>query len=309
MIQGSSRFVYRISGTNKFVSAGLKDQYSCDPIHVDVNIVDGFELDIEAFKKWKPDYTTAEFVLEDGKYICGAEVEKMSKSKFNTVNPDMIVERYGADTFRMYEMFLGPVEMSKPWDTKGIEGVHRFLKKLWRLYIGEGDKLLVEDRPATPAELKVLHQTIQKIENDTERFSFNTSVSSFMIAVNELTDLKCNCRSILLPLSTLLQPYAPHITEELFARLEPALALPNGPGINGAKFPVFDAAHVQENTKVYPVAINGKTRFQIELPLKISKDEALSIISSDSHLLKWLENKQIKRIIYVPGKMINIVIE
>ncbi|MEY3589502.1 MAG: hypothetical protein RLZZ466_22 [Bacteroidota bacterium] len=308
MIQGSSRFVYRISGTNKFVSAGLKDQYSCDPIHVDVNIVDGFELDLAAFKRWKPDYATAEFVLENGKYICGAEVEKMSKSKFNTVNPDMIVERYGADTFRMYEMFLGPVEMSKPWDTKGIEGVHRFLKKLWRLYIGEGDTLLVEDRPATAAELKVLHQTIQKIENDTERFSFNTAVSSFMIAVNELTDLKCNSRSILLPLLTLLQPYAPHITEELYARLEPALALLNGPGINGAKFPVFDAAHVQENTKVYPVAINGKTRTNLELPLTITASEVEALVKADPVVVKWLEGKDPKKVIYVPGKMINVVI-
>ena len=308
MIQGSSRFVYRISGTNKFVSAGLKDQYSCDPIHVDVNIVDGFELDLEAFKSWKPDYATAEFVLENGKYICGAEVEKMSKSKFNTVNPDMIVERYGADTFRMYEMFLGPVEMSKPWDTKGIEGVHRFLKKLWRLYIGEGDSLLVEDNPATAAELKVLHQTIQKIENDTERFSFNTAVSSFMIAVNELTDLKCNSRSILLPLLTLLQPYAPHITEELYARLEPALALPNGPGINGATFPVFDATHVQENTKVYPVAINGKTRTNLELSLTITASEVEALVKADPVVVKWLEGKDPKKVIYVPGKMINVVI-
>jgi leucyl-tRNA synthetase len=308
MIQGSSRFVYRINGTNKFVSAGLKDQYSCDPIHVDVNIVDGFELDLEAFKSWKPDYATAEFELENGKYICGAEVEKMSKSKFNTVNPDMIVERYGADTFRMYEMFLGPVEMSKPWDTKGIEGVHRFLKKLWRLYIGEGDSLLVEDRPATAAELKVLHQAIQKIENDTERFSFNTAVSSFMIAVNELTDLKCNSRFILLPLLTLLQPYAPHITEELYARLESTLALPNGPGLNGATFPAFDATHVQENTKVYPVAINGKTRTNLELPLTITASEVEALVKADPVVVKWLEGKDPKKVIYVPGKMINVVI-
>lgn len=208
MIQGSSRFVYRQRGTNKFVSLGLIANYECDPIHVDVNIVDGFELDLEAFKAWKPEFSNAEFVLEEGKYICGSEVEKMSKSKFNTVNPDMLVDKYGADTFRMYEMFLGPIEMSKPWDTKGIEGVHRFLKKFWRLYMGDNGQLRVTDTPATPAELKILHQTIRKAEQDTERFSFNTVVSGFMIAVNELTDLKCQSREILVPLLVLLQPYA-----------------------------------------------------------------------------------------------------
>jgi leucyl-tRNA synthetase len=307
MIQGSSRFVYRIHSTNKFVSAGLKDQYPCDPIHVDVNIVDGFELDLEAFKKWKPEFATAEFVLENGKYICGAEVEKMSKSKFNTVNPDLLVERYGADTFRMYEMFLGPVEMSKPWDTKGIEGVHRFLKKFWRLYFGDSSQLQVVDRPATPAELKVLHNTIRKIENDTERFSFNTAVSSFMIAVNELTDLKCNAREVLLPLVILMQPYAPHITEELYGLLEPAQALPAGTGINGAQFPVFVEKYVQESTKTYPVGINGKTRLQLELPLGISQAEVEKILLADPVVLKWLDGSQPKKIIFVPGKMINVV--
>jgi leucyl-tRNA synthetase len=205
-------------------------------------------------------------------------------------------------------MFLGPVEMSKPWDTKGIEGVHRFLKKLWRLYIGEGDTLLVEDRPATAAELKVLHQTIQKIENDTERFSFNTAVSTFMIAVNELTDLKCHSRSILLPLLTLLQPYAPHITEELYARLEPAMALPNGPGINGTRFPAFDESFIRENTKIYPIAINGKTRTQIELPIDINEEDIASKVYANEVVQKWTEGKKPQRLIFVKGKMINVIV-
>ncbi|HYK55686.1 MAG TPA: leucine--tRNA ligase, partial [Flavisolibacter sp.] len=200
MIQGSSRFVYRVRGTNQYVSAGLKDNYETDDLHVDVNLVDGVELDIDAFKQWKPDFADAEFILEGGKYICGVEVEKMSKSKVNTVNPDLIVERYGADTFRMYEMFLGPVEMSKPWDTKGIEGVHRFLKKLWRLFFDEQKGKIVTEEKATPEELKVLHRTIKKIEEDTERFSYNTAVSAFMVCVNELTDLKCHKQEVLEPL-------------------------------------------------------------------------------------------------------------
>jgi len=307
MIQGSSRIVYRIRGTCKFVSRGLVNNYDCDPIHVDVNIVDGFELDIEAFKAWKPDYSNAEFILEQGKYICGSEVEKMSKSKFNTVNPDMLVDRYGADTFRMYEMFLGPIEMSKPWDTKGIEGVHRFLKKFWRLYVGENGQLRVLDTAASPAELKVLHQVIRKTELDTERFSFNTVVSGFMIAVNELTDLKCQSREILLPLLVLLQPYAPHISEELYTLLEPAKGLPAGPGLNGASYPVFEEKFVAETTKLYPVAINGKTRTQLELPLSISLTEVEAIVVTDPVVVKWLEGKPPKKVIYVAGKMINVV--
>jgi leucyl-tRNA synthetase len=308
MIQGSSRFVYRLHGKQTFVSAGLKDQYACDPLHVDVNIVDGFELDTEAFKKWKPEFASAEFILEDGKYICGAEVEKMSKSKFNTVNPDLLVEKYGADTFRMYEMFLGPVEMSKPWDTKGIEGVHRFLKKFWRLYVDETKGLLVKDQAPTDAELKVLHQTIRKIENDTERFSFNTAVSTFMICVNELTDLKCNSRYILLPLLILLQPYAPYISEELYSLLEPSKALPNGLGINGASYPKFEERYVMETSKLYPVAINGKTRYQLDLPLEITQAEVEKIVHSDEGLQKWLQGKTPKKIIYVPNRMINILV-
>jgi leucyl-tRNA synthetase len=307
MIQGSSRFVYRLRGTNKFVSNGLLSKYECDPIHVDVNIVDGFELDQDAFRAWKPEFSNAEFILEEGKYICGSEVEKMSKSKFNTVNPDMLVYRYGADTFRMYEMFLGPIEMSKPWDTKGIEGVHRFLKKFWRLYVGDNGQLRVTDTPATPAELKILHQTIRKTEQDTERFSFNTVVSGFMIAVNELTDIKCQSREILVPLLVLLQPYAPHISEELYTLLEPAKGLPTGPGLNGASYPVFEEKFVAETTKLYPVAINGKTRTQLELPLNITAAEVEALVNADPVVLKWLEGKPPKKVIYVPNRMINVV--
>ena len=307
MIQGSSRFVYRLRGTNKFVSNGLLGKYECDPIHVDVNIVDGFELDQDAFRAWKPEFSNAEFILEEGKYICGSEVEKMSKSKFNTVNPDMLVDKYGADTFRMYEMFLGPIEMSKPWDTKGIEGVHRFLKKFWRLYVGDNGQLRVTDTPASPAELKILHQTIRKTEQDTERFSFNTVVSGFMIAVNELTDLKCQSREILVPLLVLLQPYAPHISEELYALLEPTKGLPAGPGLNGASYPLFEEKFVAETTKLYPVAINGKTRTQLELPLTITAAEVEALINADPVVLKWLDGKPPKKVIYVPNRMINVV--
>ena len=307
MIQGSSRFVYRLRGTNKFVSNGLLSKYECDPIHVDVNIVDGFELDQDAFRAWKPEFSNAEFILEEGKYICGSEVEKMSKSKFNTVNPDMLVDKYGADTFRMYEMFLGPIEMSKPWDTKGIEGVHRFLKKFWRLYVGDNGQLRVTDTPASPAELKILHQTIRRTEQDTERFSFNTVVSGFMIAVNELTDLKCQSREILVPLLVLLQPYAPHISEELYTLLEPAKGLPTGPGLNGASYPLFEAKYVAETTKLYPVAINGKTRTQLELPLTITAAEVEALVNADPVVLKWLDGKPPKKVIYVPNRMINVV--
>jgi leucyl-tRNA synthetase len=307
MIQGSSRFVYRVRGTSKYVSAGLKSSYEVDPIHVDVNLVDGFELNTEAFRQWRPEYAQAEFELEEGKYICGAEVEKMSKSKFNTVNPDDLVVKYGADTFRMYEMFLGPVELSKPWDTKGIEGVHRFLKKCWRLFYGTDNGWQVNEENATAEELKVLHQTIRKIENDTERFSFNTAVSQFMIAVNELTDLNCHKKEILLPLLVLLQPYAPHFTEELYATLEPGKALPVGKGLMGESYPVFDERFVKESTKKYPVAINGKTRQELELSLDATAEQVDELVRQDAVVLKWMEGRPIKKVIYVPGKMINVV--
>ncbi len=302
MIQGSSRFVYRIRGTQKFVSSGLKHAHEVDALHVDVNIVDGVELDTEAFTKWKPDYAKAEFILEDGKYICGVEVEKMSKSKFNTVNPDDLVEKYGADTFRMYEMFLGPVEQSKPWDTKGIEGVHRFLKKCWRLFFDEiKGKVWVDEKP-TAAELKVLHKAIKKIEEDTERFSFNTAVSSFMICVNELADLNCHKKEILSQLVILLTPYAPHFAEELWQVL----------GMEGlvvdAAYPVFDAQYVMETAKEYPISINGKLRANILITLDASEQEVRAIVLDNEVVKKWVEDKPIKKLIFVKGKMVNIVI-
>ena len=272
-------------------------------LHVDVNIVDGFELSIGEFKKWRnSEYKNVEFLLEDGKYICGSEVEKMSKSKFNTVNPDDLVIKYGADTFRMYEMFLGPVEMSKPWDTKGIEGVHRFLKKFWRLFADEIKGLIVTDEEPTAAELKVLHNTIKKIEQDTERFSFNTGVSGFMIATNELTDLKCHKRKILEPLLILLTPYAPHIAAELWALLG------NSESILTASYPVFEEKYVKESSKAYPIAINGKTRHELTLALDATQQQVEEIVLQDETVQKWLEGKQPKKIIYVKNKMINIVV-
>jgi leucyl-tRNA synthetase len=313
MIQGSSRFVYRMHGSNKFVSYGLKDQYQTDQIHVDVNIVDGVELDTEAFKTWKAgEFADAEFILEDGKYICGVEVEKMSKSKFNTVNPDDLVMKYGADTFRMYEMFLGPVEMSKPWDTKGIEGVHRFLKKLWRLFFDELKGKVWSEEKATDAELKILHKAIKKVEEDTERFSFNTGVSTFMICVNELTDLKCHKKEVLEQLLILLAPYAPHIAEELYAQLRKAPSPLERPGgevsILNAPFPRWSDKYLKETSKAYPVAINGKTRTELTLTLDATQQQVEEIVMKDAIVTKWLEGKQPKKIIYVKNKMINVVV-
>ncbi len=304
MIQGSSRFVYRNKqNPNEFISAGLIKAYDTNPIHVDVNFVDGYELDITAFKQWRNgEYANATFVLENGKYICGAEVEKMSKSKFNTVNPDVLVEKYGADTFRMYEMFLGPVDQSKPWDTKGIEGVHRFLKKLWRLFYDElKGKVWNNDSP-NPAELKVLHKTILKIQEDTERFSFNTAVSTFMICVNELADLKCNKKAILEQVLILLTPYAPHISEELWHQLG------NEGSILNATFPLFEASYVQESSKDYPVSINGRVRANINLPIDTESEEAQNIVLANELVQKWLEGKPVKKFIFVKGRMINVVI-
>jgi leucyl-tRNA synthetase len=304
MIQGSSRFVYRNKqNPNEFISAGLIKDYDTNPIHVDVNFVDGYELDLTAFKQWRNgEYVNATFVLENGKYLCGAEVEKMSKSKFNTVNPDVLVEKYGADTFRMYEMFLGPVDQSKPWDTKGIEGVHRFLKKCWRLFYDElKGKVWNEDSP-NPAELKVLHKTILKIQEDTERFSFNTAVSTFMICVNELADLKCYKKAVLEQVLILLTPYAPHISEELWHQLG------NNGSILDATFPAFDASYVQESSKDYPVSINGRVRTNINLPLDMEAAEAQEQVLANALVQKWLEDKPVKKFIFVKGKMINVVI-
>ncbi|MEI8099400.1 MAG: leucine--tRNA ligase [Sediminibacterium sp.] len=302
MIQGASRFVYRLKGSNEFVSLGLINDFdTVDKLHVDVNIVDGVELDTQAFTKWKPDFAGATFVLENGKYICGSEVEKMSKSKFNTVNPDELVQKYGADTFRMYEMFLGPVEQSKPWDTKGIEGVHRFIKKLWRLFYDEQKGKVWNNDAATPEELKILHKTIKKSQDDTERFSFNTAVSGFMICVNELADLKCNKRVVLEPLLILLTPYAPHVSEALWAELG------NISSILDAAYPVFDAQFTTESAKEYPVSINGRVRTNINISLDATADQVQEIILSNELVQKWMEGNPLKKFIFVKGKMINVV--
>jgi leucyl-tRNA synthetase len=312
MIQGSSRFVYRIKDSNKFVSSGLKNNYEVSPLHIDVNFVDGVELDVEAFKKWKPEFEGAEFILENGKYICGVETEKMSKSKYNTVNPDVLVEKYGADTFRMYEMFLGPVEQSKPWDTKGIEGVHRFLRKLWRLFYDDSTttsplergrgKVLWTDEKANDAELKTLHKTIKKIEEDTERFSFNTAVSAFMVCVNELSDLKCHKKEILQPLLILLTPYAPHIAEELYH------ALGNSDSVLNASYPKLDIKYLMESEKEYPVSINGKMRTTITISLGAAQSDVEEIALKNEIVQKWLEGKPVKKIIFVKNKMVNVVV-
>ncbi len=302
MIGGSSRLVYRVRGTNQFVSAGLADKYETDELHVDVNIVDGVELDTEAFKKWRPDYAKATFILENGKYVCGTLMEKMSKSKFNTVNPDMLVDKYGADTFRMYEMFLGPVEQSKPWETKGIEGVHRFLKKTWRLFFDENKGLIVKDEAPAAEELKTLHRTIRKIEDDSERLSFNTAVSAFMVCVNELTDQKCSKKAVLEQLLVLLTPYAPHMCEELWS------AIGNSGSILDASFPVFEEKYVVESAKEYPVSVNGKLRTTINISLDTDPAEVEQIALANEIVQKWLEGKAPKKIIFVKGKMINIVV-
>ncbi|MBS1753792.1 MAG: leucine--tRNA ligase [Ferruginibacter sp.] len=303
MIQGSSRFIYRVAGTNQFVSAGLKDNYTTQPLHVDVNMVDGVDLNIEKFKQWKnAEFADATFILENDKYICGTEIEKMSKSKFNTVNPDELCDKYGADTFRMYEMFLGPVEASKPWDTKGIEGVHRFLRKLWRLLFDDLKGKIWTDAKATDAELKVLHRTIKKIEEDTERFSFNTAVSTFMICVNELADLKCNKKEVIEQLLILLAPYAPHICEELWHQLG------NKGSVLDADYPTFNPALLVESTKDYPVSVNGKLRTNIILPLNLEQPQVEELVLQNEVVQKWLDGKPPKKIIFVKNKMINVVV-
>ena len=302
MIQGSSRFVYRVRGTNQFVSSGLKENYEVDELHVDVNIVDGVELDIEAFKNWRSEYQDAQFILEDGKYICGTLVEKMSKRLYNTVNPDDLVNKFGADTFRMYEMFLVPVEQSKPWDTNGIEGVHRFLRKLWRLFFDEQKGRVWTTEKPVDTELKVLHKAIRKIEEDTERFSFNTAVSAFMVCVNELSELKCNKKDILQPLLILLTPYAPHVAEELWHELG------NTGSILDAAYPVFEEKYVVESTKEYPISINGKLRTTINLSLDAAQEEIEQIVLANEIVQKWTEGKPPKKFIFVKGRMVNVVV-
>ena len=302
MIQGRSNFVYRIINTNTFVSLGLKHQYETTEIHVDVNIVRNDRLDLEAFKAWMPEFATAEFILEDGEYICGWAIEKMSKSMFNVVNPDMICDTYGADTLRLYEMFLGPLEQSKPWDTKGIDGVHRFLRKVWRMFY-DRDNLLLNDQKATPEELKALHKLIGKVKADIEAFSFNTAVSAFMIAVNDLTDLKCSKREVLEPLVILLSPFAPHIAEELWE------ILGHKESITYAAFPEYIEAYTVENTCTYAVSFNGKTRFTVDLPLDMSREDVDVHVRGLEQTAKYVAGGNIVKVIVVPGKIVNIVVK
>ena len=299
MIQGRSNFVYRVVGTNKFVSLGLKDEYQTQEIHVDVNIVKNDQLDMSAFKAWRPEFNDAEFICEDGKYICGWAIEKMSKSMYNVVNPDMIVEKYGADTLRMYEMFLGPLEQSKPWDTNGIDGVHKFLRKFWRLYFNREGALEISNDKPTDAELKSLHKTIKKIRDDIENFSFNTSVAAFMICLNELGE--CHKREIIEPLTVLIAPFAPHIAEELWS-----LAGHEG-SVFDAQYPELCEKYLVESAFEYPVMMNGKLRFKQSYDLSISPKEIQEDILTKEMAQKWLEGKAPKKIIVVPGKIINIV--
>ena len=301
MIQGRSNFVYRVIGTNQFVSLGLKDQYKTQEIHVDVNIVSNDILDLDKFRAWMPDFANAEFILEDGKYICGWAVEKMSKSMFNVVNPDDIVENYGADTLRLYEMFLGPLEQSKPWDTNGIDGVHRFLKRLWGLFF-KGDDVNVSDAEPTAEEYKTLHKTIKKVTSDIENFSFNTAISAFMICVNELNSAKCNKRAILEPLVVLLAPFAPHVAEELYH------VLGNETTVCDAAFPKHDEKYLAENTVKYPISFNGKVRFTLELAADLTPKQVEEIALANEQTAKYLDGKAIKKVIVVPKKIVNIVI-
>ncbi|MCQ2170049.1 MAG: leucine--tRNA ligase [Bacteroidales bacterium] len=302
MIQGRSNFVYRIAGTNTFVSCGLKKNYQTTEIHVDVSLVHNDKLDVEAFKAWRPEYNDAEFILEDGEYICGWAIEKMSKSMFNVVNPDDICDRYGADTLRLYEMFLGPVEQSKPWDTKGIDGVNRFLKRFWRLFY-DRDNWLVTNEKATAAELKSLHKLIGKEQQDIENFSYNTTISAFMIALNELGELNCNKREILEPLVILLSPFAPHMAEELWH------ALGHEDSVNYATFPEYVAAYAADDTVTYPVQFNGKMRFTVEMPKSAVPAEVEKAVRAHELTAKWVGEMNIVKVIVVPGRIINIVVK
>ncbi len=302
MIQGRSNFVYRIKDTNTFLSYNLKGNYDVTPIHVDVNIVSNDILDIDRFRAWRPEFADAEFILEDGKYVCGYAVEKMSKSMFNVVNPDDIVERYGADTLRLYEMFLGPLEQSKPWDTNGIDGVNRFIKKLWNLYY-KGDTLLVDDSKPSAESLKSLHKLIKKVTADIENFSFNTSVAAFMICVNELTQHKCHSRDILGELLIVLAPFAPHVAEELWHS-----ALGNTSTIVDASWPLFNEEYLKESSVTYAVSFNGKARFNIEVPADMPGEEVEKIALNHESSVKWMDGKTVRKVIVVPGKIVNIVV-
>ena len=300
MIQGRSNFVYRIQGSNTFVSVGLKDQYKTTEIHVDVNIVKNDVLDQDAFRAWMPEYANAEFILENGKYICGWAIEKMSKSMFNVVNPDTIIEEYGADTLRLYEMFLGPLEFSKPWDTQGIDGVYKFLRKFWRLF-QVGENFSVSDETPSKEELKVLHKTIKKVEYDIENFSFNTSIPAFMICTNELTALKCNKRAILEPLVITIAPFAPHMAEELWSLLG------HTQSITKETFPQWEEKFLTEDTFEYPVSFNGKVRFKLSMPLTATNADIEAAVKAAPESTKWLEGKEIKKMIIVPKKIVNVV--
>lgn len=302
MIQGRSNFVYRITGTNTFVSYHLRNNYEVQAIHVDVNLVHNDVLDLEAFKKWQPQFAEAEFILEDGKYICGWEVEKMSKSKYNVQNPDDLIERYGADTLRLYEMFLGPIEQSKPWDTQGIEGVFRFIRKFWRLFHNEHNNFELSDAAPNDKELKVLHKTIKKIEDDIERFSFNTAVSAFMICTNELSELKCNKRAILEPLLVILSPYAPHLAEELWHQAGHAESVVK------QAYPDYEEKYLIESSFSYPVSFNGKTRLKLDLPMGLSVPEIETAVMASDEIKKYTEGKEIRKMIVVPQRIINIVL-
>ena len=303
MIQGRSNFVYRIKNTNTFVSYSKKESYDTTEIHVDVNLVENDILDTDRFRRWQPEFADAEFVVDaDGKYRCGWAVEKMSKSMYNVVNPDDIVERYGADTLRLYEMFLGPVEQSKPWDTKGIDGVHRFLKRLWALVYDAQGNLLLDDRQPTEEELKTLHKTIKKITYDIENFSFNTSVSAFMICVNELSTAKCSKRAIIEPLAVILAPFAPHIAEEIYSLCG------NNTTVCDAAFPECDERHLVEATVKYPVSFNGKVRFTLDLPADTSVEEVEKSALAHDETQKWLQGKAVRKVIVVPRKIVNIVV-
>jgi leucyl-tRNA synthetase len=300
MIQGRSNFVYLVPGTNKFISAGLKDQYETIPVHVDVNIVYNDRLDIEAFRNWRPDYKDAEFVLEDGEYICGWAIEKMSKSMYNVVNPDKICDTYGADTLRLYEMFLGPIEQAKPWDTKGIDGVNRFLKKFWRLF-WDREKWLVTDEEPTKDELKALHKLIGKEQEDIENFSYNTTISAFMIALNELGS--CSKRAILEPLTVLLSPFAPHIAEELWHQLG------HETSVVYASFPQYREELAAENTVNYPVSFNGKTRFFVDAPASATPAEVEALVRAHEKTPQYVGGQSIAKVIVVPGRIVNVVIK
>ena len=303
MIQGRSNFVYRIKDTNKFVSLGLKDQYDTTPIHVDVNIVKNDILDTEAFRAWRPEYATAEFVLEDGKYVCGWAIEKMSKSMFNVVNPDMIVDKFGADTLRLYEMFLGPVEQSKPWDTNGIDGCHRFLKKFWSLFWSKDGALQADDSEPTADNLKSLHKLIKKVSTDIEEFSYNTSISAFMVACNELSQQKCHARAILEPFTVLLAPFAPHIAEELWE------AMGHTTSICDAQWPVFEEKYLVESSVRLGVQFNGKVRFAMEFPASATPEEMVAMATSAPEAQKYLDGMQVVKTIAIPGRIVNIVIK